>query len=81
MKKIISLLLITLCLCSCSNSNEQENNVKQKPFDNGHMHVYVDNDTGVNYLVYREYFNGVCATITPRLNTDGSIYVSEVGNE
>ena len=37
--------------------------------------VYVDNETGVNYLICdRGYGGGIC----PRYNADGTLYVSEV---
>ena len=51
---------------------------------NGQMETWkvVDEDTGVNYIVvapnYSEHgnkYDGVC--ITPRLNADGSLYISK----
>lgn len=51
---------------------------------NGQMETWkvVDKDTGVNYIVvapvFREQgheYDGIC--ITPRLNADGSLYVSK----
>lgn len=48
--------------------------------DNGPMHTHcvVDDDTGVNYVVVStERGNGEYSiAITPRLNADGSLYVS-----
>ena len=39
------------------------------------VEVYVDNETGVNYLICdRGYGGGIC----PRYNADGTLYVSEV---
>ena len=47
--------------------------------ENGHMVTYhmVDERTGVNYVVVEnQIHHGGGIAITPRLNTDGSLYVS-----
>lgn len=37
--------------------------------------VYIDPKTGVNYIVISDYnCHGIC--ITPRLNADGTLYIS-----
>lgn len=41
----------------------------------------IDNDTGVNYIVVNRYGSGSAIAITPRLNADGSLYVSEYVNK
>lgn len=43
------------------------------------IEIFVDPDTGVNYLVYHDLINyravsGFC----PRFNTDGTLYVSKI---
>ena len=45
------------------------------------MHVYCiqDEKTGVNYLIAAQYEGGVF--ITPRLNADGSLFVTSVRQE
>lgn len=65
-KTIISaaiMLAIMCCMCACG-----------KKEDSGDILVryFVDEQTGVNYVLY----NG--EAITPRLNTDGTLYRSEV---
>ena len=38
-------------------------------------YIYIDEDTGVNYLVYAAgYKGGIC----PRYNSDGSIYITDL---
>jgi hypothetical protein len=39
--------------------------------NNNEIQVYVDPDTGINYLVGYKY------GITPRLNPDGSLYITK----
>lgn len=38
------------------------------------IYIFVDKETGVNYIVYEHYDRG---GICPRYNSDGSLYVSE----
>lgn len=49
--------------------------------ENGKMETYclVDENTGVNYIVISGelYQKGIGTAITPRLNADGSLYVSK----
>ena len=49
--------------------------------ENGKMQTYslVDENTGVNYIVVSGelYGSGIGTAITPRLNADGTLYVSE----
>lgn len=46
--------------------------------DDQFIFVWTDPDTKIQYIVYREKrgYAG-CGGITPRLNTDGSLYISE----
>ena len=79
MKKIISLILVIAIIllvgCSDVEAGTQINYI-QNDWD---YNIVVDKETGVNYIVYIDYKQG---GITPRLNADGTPYVSEVnGNE
>ena len=44
---------------------------------------FIDPDTGVHYLVYENILYGgrLMASITPRLNADGTIMVTEASNK
>lgn len=44
----------------------------EKVDSNDNIKIYVDEETGVNYLIYDGYRE---AWITPRFNPDGSLYV------
>lgn len=67
MKKIIAIVLVVLNLAifatGCSGI-EHDGNIE--------VFIYKDSKTGVNYIC--KYGGG----ITPRLNPDGSLYVTEV---
>ena len=74
MKKLIYFVLIVLmtcCLCSCS----AEENVDQRngtlPL-NAKVHIWTDEETGVQYIIYEGYKQG---GIHPRLNADGSLHI------
>lgn len=68
--------------CSGSATAKQNNPLKiWFENENGKMETYclVDEKTGVNYVVVsgEMYSTSVGVAITPRLNTDGSPYVSK----
>lgn len=48
---------------------------------NGNMSVmtYVDPQTGVNYLIVEDRYNGISVSITPRLTKEGNLYITERG--
>lgn len=87
MKKFISIicLMLAFLLGACSTVEvkaEQTWPLKiWKQNDNGSCStlVVVDEDTGVNYVVVTAmtYSNAKTIAITPRLNADGSLYVSD----
>ena len=88
MKKIVSVvcLIIAFFLGACSNVEvkaEQTYPLKiWKQNENGAYKTFcvVDEDTGVNYVVASISRTGSreCAiSITPRLNADGSLYVTD----
>lgn len=76
MKKIISLILVIAIalLIGCAETTEADTQVNYIQ-DDWDYKIIVDKKTGVNYIVYIEYKQG---GITPRLNADGTPYVSEV---
>lgn len=85
MKKVFCVLLCVFMffLGSCSTgaaSAEQEYAIKiWKHNDNGHLKSWVveDDVTGVNYIVVStDMYDGGVA-ITPRLYSDGALYVTE----
>ncbi|MCX4379559.1 MAG: DUF6440 family protein [Lachnospiraceae bacterium] len=46
--------------------------------DNKTVYIWTDEDTGVQYIIYREKtMNAGFGGITPRLNADGSLYCVE----
>ena len=69
--------------CSTTTANAEQTYPLKiwKHNDNGAMHTFclVDDDTNVNYIVVStERGNGEYSiAITPRLNADGSLYVSK----
>lgn len=74
MKKFIAIFAI-LCmfLVGCSSDLEHIDGN-----DTNYVVVYVDPETGVNYLVFQKGYRG---GITVRYNADGSIMVTEKEGE
>lgn len=70
MKKLVVILMVWCSLLvGCSTDfNKIEGNKTNE------IEVYVDPETGVNYLIYQDYNKG---GITVRYNADGSIMVTE----
>lgn len=80
MKKVISLILVVviLLLVGCAETTEADTQTDYIQ-DNRCCRIIVDKKTGVNYIVFIDLHQG---GITPRLNADGTPYVSGVnGNE
>lgn len=80
LKKI--LLIIGCCACCAlsiplTGCTDNPSN-SDTPSLGGMIRVYVDEATGVNYI---RYSNGYGCAITPRYNSDGSLYVEEQNNE
>lgn len=72
MRKVILALLICLMVpvCACSTENDTTSNLSE-----GQIYVvkdYIDPETGVHYLMYKEGYGGGIAV---RYNADGSIMV------
>ena len=84
MKKIACILacLLMFTLGACSATSASATKEQTWPLKiwyqnyNGGANTWrlVDEDTGVNYICVDIYGNGIA--ITPRLNTDGSLYIS-----
>ena len=85
MKKIISLILVIaiILLVGCADVEYAEADTQINYIqDEGMFEIYVDEETGVNYISYMNYKNYERGGITVRLNADGTPYVSGVnGNE
>ena len=70
-------------IASSSNVNETLRYVESFEKNNGMVEIfeYVDKETGVNYIVLGSWhktgarYEGI--TITPKLNADGSLYISK----
>lgn len=80
----IVLILFGFLLGACSSNVVAEQNHPLKIWkhnENGKMETYslVDESTGVNYIVVSGelYQKGIGTAITPRLNADGTLYISE----
>ena len=83
-KKIICFILtLTIVMLTACGNTDAENKTKYiqdywgSPDDEQYS-IRVDKETGVNYIVYDGFYG--CG-ITPRLNADGTPYVSEVNND
>ena len=82
MNKRIIVFITTLLLCGCAEEDKEiKNNSKPEIEKHGNIQYIVDTETGVNYIVYRDTVAyGISVAMHPRLNVDGSLFVSEVEN-
>lgn len=74
-RKVITVLITLLCLACLTSCDISSKKIKEK--DNDVVHIWTDEETGVQYVIYRESsLNGYAGFggITPRLNADGSLY-------
>lgn len=83
MKKIIFLVLTALLLvCASAGCITAEESVSPDKYFQNHddgtyyVYVYIDEHTGVEYLIYREVLLD-CGGITPRYNADGTLKINE----
>ena len=84
MKKILVIIsMIAMFLfgvCSATSASAEQNNPIKLWFENRNGNIMtckiVDDNTGVNYIVVASDYDGSVA-ITPRLNADGTLYVSK----
>ena len=80
-RRLIGIFCFVVCLCfltACSSDQDQNQGTVQSAYDSHKMHIYVDPETGVNYLVYESYRRG---GVSVRYNADGTLYVSDVATE
>ena len=85
MKKLLTIILtatlIMMCLVGCRSDRDiyadMPNNGVEK-VSNIHIEFWTDEETGVQYVIY-DRVGGYAGMggITPRLNSDGSIYIVE----
>ena len=82
MKKIIFVLAAVLLVCASAGCITVEDNNETKPdryyderyISSGVLYIYVDEQTGVEYLVgVHNYVTGIC----PRYNADGTLKINE----
>lgn len=79
MKKIIIVMVmvaVVLSLTACGQQADKKTNVQEATPDyvTNNIHVYVDPETGVNYLVYHGYN---CGGMTVRYDSEGNVMVTK----
>lgn len=81
---VISMGLPVFILAACDKPEQQETNEEIERISEGireekaEIMEYIDNETGVHYLIYREsVYKGASGGITPRYNADGSLYTDK----
>ena len=87
-KKMISVAALFFTLCGCGTASavgaqrtQNEGFKMEAVAHDGNFDVYQDRETGVQYIVYREWKNAYatfCA-MTPRYNSDGTLYCDKEG--
>lgn len=77
---LILFIFVSLLLLGCGSDvgkvNELDNEFKvdsEVKFKEGTMYEIIDSETGVHYLIYVRFGNSVGGSITPRLNSDGTV--------
>ena len=79
MKKIVLVLICVFVLLTAGCVTDLGGAANSIKSDTGMIVVYVDEDTGVNYLTcYRSYANGIGGGMSPRYNADGTLMVTPV---
>ena len=78
-KKIICFILtLTIVMLTACGNTDAENKNKYIQDYNSKFKIFVDKETGVNYIIFRSDSK---AGMSVRLNKDGTPYVSEVNND
>ena len=77
---LIFFIFLSLLLLGCGSDvdkvNELDNEIKvdsEVKFKEGTMYEIIDSETGVHYLIYVRFEHSVGGSITPRLNSDGTV--------
>lgn len=84
MKKILYILLLCVCMCfvlvgcDVSHGTKTSNEGNTSKINNVDIYEFIDPNTGVHYWIY-SHSEGYCGMggITPRLNANGSIMVTQ----
>lgn len=71
MKKLLIIPLLLLLVTGCGVSWETSDTDGADDY----IYIYTDEDTCVNYIVYKPFSYG--GNVTPRLNKDGTIMLNE----
>lgn len=71
MKKLLVIPLLLLLATGCGVSLE----TSDTDTINDYIDFYTDEDTCVNYIVYKPFSYG--GNVTPRLNADGTVMLNE----
>lgn len=78
-KKIICFILtITIVMLTACGNTDAETKTKYIQDYNSKFEIYIDKETGINYIIFNTLYKG---GMTVRLNKDGTPYVSEVNND
>lgn len=83
MKRKIICLILTIFICTgligCRISDvKSDDSGSTRKIDNSDIYEFVDQDTGVHYLVYsHETDYGGMGGMTPRLKSDGTVMITK----
>lgn len=67
---IIAIIVTAVCFTGCYNNEERAKNIQKSQ-----TFIITDEETGVQYIVYRERDNWAgMGGITPRYNSDGTLH-------
>jgi hypothetical protein len=76
MNKLFSILItisLILCMSGCDAENPTPNIENSSDKD---IKFWIDNETGVQYIIYTNHNSTYgMGGITPRLNSDGTLYI------
>ena len=76
--KVLAIAFVIVIVAGCASeaiaAQDEEEPEPRSYYLSNHdrMCILIDDETNVNYIYY-----GTCGGITPRLNADGSLYISE----
>jgi len=70
---VLIILSIVVCIIDFLPSEKVNEKIEVSDISNNRIGIWVDEETGVNYIIYSSAYKG---GITQRLNADGTVYVS-----